>query len=114
MPIFWLGFLLQLAFVIYLTVPIGHGNVIGLLPSNGYLATQCAICFANPGKISIFTGAPLIDSLISGNAYYWWDSVVALILPTITLSFATLGALTRVVRSSMLECLRQDYILLAR
>jgi len=114
MPIFWLGFLFQLAFVFYIVVPYGHGNSIGLLPSNGVLATQCGICIANPGSISTFTGSPLVDAIISGNPAYWWDSFIALILPTVTLSFATLGALTRVVRSSMVECLRQDYILLAR
>ena len=114
MPLFWLGFLLQLAFALYIIVPYGHGNVIGLLPSNGVLATQCGICFAHPGKIKIYTGAPLIDALISGNPAYWWDSLIALILPTITLSFATLGLLTRIIRSSMMDCLRQDYIVLAR
>ncbi|SRR5579875_345477 len=113
MPIFWLGYILQIIFVIYITLPRGPFQV-GLLPSNGVLATNCAICFSNPGRIGIFTGAPVIDSLISGNVPYFWDSFVALILPTITLSFSTLGALTRVVRSSMMESLRQDYILLAR
>jgi len=39
---------------------------------------------------------------------------LAIVLPAFTLSFGTLGALTRVVRSSMMECLRQDYIVLAR
>ncbi|MGI0079472.1 MAG: ABC transporter permease, partial [Nitrososphaerales archaeon] len=38
----------------------------------------------------------------------------AMILPTITLAFATIGALTRIIRSSMMECLRQDYVLLAK
>ncbi len=114
MPIFWLGFLLQIAFVIYITVPRGPYQV-GLLQSNGVLSTNCGMCIANPGNAPPpITGMPVIDSLLAGNLAYFWDSFVALILPTITLSFATLGALTRVVRSSMMECLRQDYILLAR
>jgi peptide/nickel transport system permease protein len=109
MPVFWLGFILQILFVLYLTI---HNQP--LLASNQDLATQCAICIPNPGAINTYTGAPLLDAIFSGNAAYWWDSFVAIILPTVTLSFATLGALTRIVRSSMMECLRQDYILLAR
>ncbi|MCL4518058.1 MAG: ABC transporter permease, partial [Thaumarchaeota archaeon] len=38
----------------------------------------------------------------------------ALILPTLTLAYGTMAAMTRVLRSSMMEALRQDYILLAR
>lgn len=113
MPLFWLGFLLQLVFVLYATVPYGQARI-GLLQSSGTLFTQCGICISNPGNITSYTGAPLLDSVISGNASYFWDSLLALVLPMITLSFGTLGALTRVVRSSMMECLRQDYITLAR
>jgi peptide/nickel transport system permease protein len=57
---------------------------------------------------------PILDSLLSCNLRHFWDSLVPLILPTITLAYASLGLLTRVVRSSMMESLRQDYILLAR
>lgn len=113
MPIFWLAFLLIIAFVIYVRVP--HGAfTYGLFPTGGILATNCGICFANPGTIKAFTGMPILDSLLSGNFLYFWDSVVAIILPMIALGYSTLGALTRVVRSSMMESLRQDYILLAR
>ncbi len=113
MPIFWLGFLLQLFFGVYVSVPKGPYSL-GLLPISGAISTTCAICFANSGEVVSYTGAPLIDATLSGNFPYFWDSFVALILPTITLSFSTLGALTRIVRSSMMEALRQDYILLAR
>lgn len=113
MPIFWLGFILQIVFVIYLRIQHGPYSF-GLLPSSGVLGTQCGICLSNPGTIKTISGVPILDSLLSGNPSYFWDSVVALILPTITLGYSTLGALTRVVRSSMMEALRQDYILLAR
>jgi ABC-type dipeptide/oligopeptide/nickel transport system permease component len=113
MPIFWLGFILQIVFVIYIRIRYG-AYTFGLLPSNGILGMSCGICFTNPGTISTITGMPVVDALVSGNLRYFWDSFVALILPTITLSYSTLGALTRVVRSSMMEALRQDYILLAR
>ncbi len=114
MPVFWLAYILQIVFVIYITIQISATNSIGLLPSNGVLPTNCGICFSNPGSINTYTGAPIVDAIFSGNGRYFWDSVVALILPAVTLSVSTLGALTRIVRSSMMEALRQDYILLAR
>ena len=43
-----------------------------------------------------------------------WDSILHMALPTITLTFAFLALYTRLVRSTMLEVLRQDYILSAR
>jgi peptide/nickel transport system permease protein len=113
MPIFWLGFLLQIVFGVYITVPRGAYSV-GLLPTNGALSQLCGACLASPGTIGSYSGMPVLDSIISGNATYFWDALVALVLPTITLSVSTLGALTRIVRSSMLEALRQDYVLLAR
>ena len=42
------------------------------------------------------------------------DSIKHLILPSITLAFAGMASYTRIVRSSMLEILRQDFILAAR
>jgi len=55
-----------------------------------------------------------VDALLSLNPVYFWDSLVALFLPTLTLAITSIGALTRILRSSMMEVLRQDYILLAR
>jgi ABC-type dipeptide/oligopeptide/nickel transport system permease component len=113
MPIFWLAFILQLIFGLYVTVPSG-GYSSGLLPISGSLSNSCGACAANPGTISSYSGMPMVDALLSGNLPYAWDAFLALILPTITLSVSTLGALTRIVRSSMMEALRQDYVLLAR
>lgn len=113
MPVFWLGFLLQLVFGVYVTIPHGQFNV-GLLPISGPFSVTCGICISNPGTVVAYTGAPLFDSILSLNGAYFWDALVPLILPTIALSISTLAALTRVTRSSMLEALRQDYIILAR
>ncbi len=52
----------------------------------------------------------------------WWgnvsdrllDSMIHMVLPTITLTFNFMALYTRLVRSTMLEVLRQDYILAAR
>jgi ABC-type dipeptide/oligopeptide/nickel transport system permease component len=108
-PQFWFGYVLLIIFVLYVRV-----GGLGLLPGSGPLATTCAICFSDPGSVRAVTGAPIIDGLVSGNLRYAWDSFVAMLLPAITLSITSIGALTRIVRSSMLEVLKQDYILLAR
>ncbi|HEV2389847.1 MAG TPA: ABC transporter permease [Nitrososphaerales archaeon] len=108
-PQFWFGYVLLIIFVLYVRI-----GGLGLLPGSGPLATNCVICFANPGTVNAVTGAPIFDGIISGNLHYAWDSFVAMILPAVTLSITSIGALTRIVRSSMLEVLRQDYILLAK
>jgi len=108
-PQFWFGYVLLILFALDIRL-----GVFGLLPTSGPLATNCAICFASPGTITTVTGSPILDGLLTGNLRYSWDSFVAFILPSITLSVTSVGALTRIVRSSMLEVLRQDYILLAR
>ena len=108
-PQFWFGYVLLIIFVLYVRV-----GGLGLLPGSGSLATNCVICFTNPGAARTVTGAPILDGIVSGNLHYAWDSFVAMILPAVTLSITSIGALTRIVRSSMLEVLRQDYILLAK
>lgn len=113
LPIFWLGFLLQLVFGVYLTVPAGQFHI-AILPTNGAFSTSCAVCISNPGNVTKYTGAPLFDGILSLNGAYLWDALVSLILPTITLSIASLASITRITRSSMLEAFRQDYIILAR
>ncbi len=114
MPIFWLAFLLQLVFVIYITIPTGNGLSTNLLPTSGTVAEGCAICFKNSGTATVYTGVPVLDGIFSFNLPYFWDALIAMILPTVTLAFATIGALTRIIRSSMMDALRQDYVLLAK
>src|SRR5579875_224211 len=102
-PIFWLGFLFQLLFSYYF-------RLWGLpsLPSSGYVDRQFI------GSVHMITGIPLVDAVLQLNYSYFASSLGHLILPALTLSFASLGYLTRIVRSSMLEVLRQDYIVMAR
>ncbi len=61
--------------------------------------------------------------VITGEGFnIWWvtfwerslDSILHMVLPTIALTFTFLALYTRLVRSTMLEVLRQDYILSAR
>jgi len=60
------------------------------------------------------TGFYLVDSVLRGNAPFLASAVSHLVLPALTLSLISLAAVVRVMRASMLEVLRQDYILLAR
>lgn len=109
-PQFWFGTVLLILFALDLRL-----GPFGILPTSGTPATDCAICFANVvAPLHTITGSPILDGILTGNFKYSWDSFVAFILPAVTLSVTSVGALTRIVRSSMLEVLKQDYILLAR
>ena len=108
-PQFWFGAVLQILFVLYVRV-----GGLGLLSTSSAIATSCAICFANSGNVVHYTGAPVLDGILSLNFPYFWDSIVALILPALTLAITSIGAITRIVRSSMMDVLRQDYVTLAR
>jgi len=85
-----------------------------LLQTYGQLATSCALCIANPGTITAFTGLPLVDSLASHNLAFFWDTLLALILPALTLGLAYSPYIFKLSRSSMLQALSDSYILFAR
>ncbi len=102
-PAYWFGFMLQLVFFYYFSVW-GLPN----LPSHG--ATSDSLMNA----VAPITGMPILDGLLVGNFGYAWDAFLHVILPAFTLAFISLGYLARLVRASMLEVLRQDYIILAR
>jgi len=100
-PAYWFGFMLQLVFFYYF-------SLWGLpsLPSSGA---------SGMGRVvPRVTGMPVLDGLIGGNLAYTLDALRHLVLPAFSLAFISLGFLARIVRASMLEVLRQDYITLAR
>jgi len=100
-PSYWFGFVLQLIFFYYF-------SMWGLpaFPSSGASSME--------GLVARVTGMPLVDGIIAGNFEYTWDALLHLALPAFSLSFISLGFLARIVRASMLEVLRQDYIIMAR
>jgi peptide/nickel transport system permease protein len=100
-PSYWFGFMLQLVFFYYFSLW-GLPN----LPSSGASGMG--------GVVPRVTGMPVLDGLIGGNLAYTLDALRHLILPAFSLAFISLGFLARIVRASMLEVLRQDYITLAR
>ncbi|KAA0549867.1 ABC transporter permease [Bacillus sp. BGMRC 2118] len=93
MPAFWLGIILLLFF--YLKI--------GILPGAGRIDTW----LSPPETI---TGMYTIDALLTGNWEVFKSAVIHLILPGITQAAVTIGMITRMTRSSMLEVLKSDYI----
>ena len=96
MPSFWLGIILILFFAVYLQ----------------WLPAQSRLSYGLP--LQELTGLHVVDSLITGNLPALADSVKHLLLPSITLGAGVAAIVARVLRSSMLEVLRSDYIKLAR
>lgn len=96
MPGFWLGIILILIFSVQLQ----------WLPVQGRIGTDIML-----DKI---TGFYVLDSIITGNHKALVSSLRHLILPSLTLGASIASIVARVLRSSMLEVLRSDYIELAR
>jgi peptide/nickel transport system permease protein len=61
-----------------------------------------------------YTGMMTIDSLLNLRLDIFWDALKHLILPAITLSYVYWALILRVMRSSMLEVLGQNYVSTAR
>jgi ABC-type dipeptide/oligopeptide/nickel transport system permease component len=102
-PVYWFAYILQLVFFYYFYMW-GLPN----LPSGGVITQGLG------GTVPTVTGMPILDGLIAGNLRYTGDALWHVILPAFSLAFISLGYLARIVRASMLEVLRQDYIIMAR
>jgi peptide/nickel transport system permease protein len=96
MPPFWLGIILIIFFSSTLRwLPVSGRIVYGLEPA-------------------FITGMYVIDSLLQGRFDSFLSATAHLLLPSITLGLALAAIVARVMRSSMLEVMRQDYVTLAR
>jgi peptide/nickel transport system permease protein len=100
LPAFWLAMIAQIVFFKWL----------GLFPVGGRIDTVVGLL--NP--IEKVTGFYVLDSLITGNWTALKSSVSHLILPACTLATYSMGIITRMTRSTMLEVLREDFITTAR
>lgn len=96
MPAFWLGLVLILIFAVGL-----HW-----LPTSDRLDAGVQV----PG----ITHFVLIDTLLAGNFAAFVGAVKHLILPACTLAAELTAILSRVIRSSMLDARRMDYVRTAR
>jgi peptide/nickel transport system permease protein len=92
-PIYWLA-------IILLTI---FHTKLGLLPGPGRLDA-----FLIPPPVR--TGFMLIDTLLARDFPAFIDSMRHLILPALVLGAFSTALLTRMVRSTMLEVLSQDYV----
>ncbi len=96
MPAFWLGIVLMIIFSVNLK----------WLPTQGRLGYMVSIRH--------LTGFYIIDSVLTGNVPALIDALKHLLLPAITLGASMAAIIARVMRSSMLEVLKQDYVMLAK
>lgn len=96
-PPFLMALLLQLLFCYWLR----------LLPTGG----RYDPFIQQPPRI---TGLLILDSILTGNIQALSAALTHLALPAFSLALITFGLITRLMRSSMLEVLRQDYVRTAR
>jgi peptide/nickel transport system permease protein len=96
LPNFWLGIML-----IYFL-----GGQWNLLPVAGRVEYGV--------DIKPITRLFLVDSLITGNFTGFWSTVQHLLMPAVTLGTALAAIVTRITRSSVLEVMRQEYVMTAR
>jgi peptide/nickel transport system permease protein len=96
LPNFWLGIML-----IYFL-----GGQLNLLPVAGRIEYGI--------KIQPITHLYLVDSLLTGNFAGFWSALKHLLMPAITLGTSLAAIVTRIARSSVLEVMRQDFIMTAR
>jgi peptide/nickel transport system permease protein len=66
------------------------------------------------GGFRTYTGLYTVDAILNGDLRIFWDAVRHMVLPGLTLALTQWALLTRIVRSSLLDALRQDYITTAR
>lgn len=61
-----------------------------------------------------YTGLNTVDALLNGRMDIFLDALRHLFLPVLTLAYVNWALILRVMRSSMLDVIRQDYITVAR
>ena len=79
----------------------------------GRLSTW-ATQIVNSSEFHRYTGMNVLDSILNGNWRILLDALRHLVLPVITLAYIEWATVLRIMRSSMLETLRQDYVAVAR
>ncbi|MFQ5795588.1 MAG: ABC transporter permease [Candidatus Bipolaricaulia bacterium] len=79
----------------------------------GRLSTEISLV-VNSAEFVRYTNMNTIDGILNGNLRVTLDALRHLALPVVTLAYVQWAVLMRVMRSSMLETLRQDYITTAR
>ncbi|MFW9845483.1 MAG: ABC transporter permease [Candidatus Thorarchaeota archaeon] len=102
MPIFWFALMLKYLFYYQFFV---WG--LPFLPEGG----RFNFIYIDYTPITNFV---LLDSIITGNPVLFFDALIHFVMPSLCLGYIFLAVITRMMRSSMLEVLKEDYITLAR
>lgn len=97
MPVFWFAIVLLIVFWVYL----------GWFPT-GRSDADIFAAIAHP------TGLYTLDAILAGSPRALWDAIWHLVLPAVTLGFGTTAIITRMMRSSLVEELSEDYVDAAR
>jgi peptide/nickel transport system permease protein len=95
-PIYWSGPLLILLFAQRLSI----------LPATGRISTEYSV--------DTVTGLITVDALITGNFDAFHSAAAHLLLPSLVIGIYSMAIISRMMRSSMLEVVRQDYMRTAR
>jgi peptide/nickel transport system permease protein len=96
LPAFWLAIMLIAIFY----------NGLGIFPPERYgIATFNYIYLS--GKWHTYTGLLVIDGLLNGQPWISLDALRHLVLPTVTLIVSNIAIVVAVVRSSVLEMIRE-------
>ena len=97
MPLFWFAILMLIVFWVYLGwFPIGRSDA------------DIFQSIAHP------TGLYTIDSILAGNWRAFVDAVWHLTLPALTMGYGATAIITRMMRSSLVEELQEEYVDAAR
>ena len=95
-PIYWSGPLLILVFA----------QFFDMLPASGRIATEF--------DIQPVTGLITVDTLVRGDIAAFQSAALHLIMPAAVIGIYSMALISRMMRSSMLEVIRQDYMRTAR
>ena len=102
LPLFW--FALLLLYLFY--------SVLGLV-TPGRLSLDVIFRYLPPyGNFKYYTGLMTIDSILNGNIVVFMDTLKHLALPVAVQTYIRQAVFTRILRSSMLEELSKEYVLL--
>ncbi len=112
LPTFVLGILLLAIFYGLLGRSLSAGPLAGWFQP-GRVSFWAQEAISTPGYHS-YTGLVTLDALLNGRLDIFWDGLGHLILPVLTLATVSIAGYARVMRSSMLETLRQEYVTVAR
>jgi len=105
-PIYWSGPLL----ILFLSTYLGWFPASGRIGATIFLDENWQLL----GTELPLTGLVTVDTLLLGNVDAFLSAAIHLLLPSLVIGIYSMALISRMMRSSMLEVIRQDYIRTAR